>query len=127
MESKNIATRGSMAKTIREIYSSMILLLAAYLCSNIKKIYHWWKLDGERDVGVDGGGGEGGYRLLFKNRILIVILQKPSTFLMVRTNTIYPVAIYKNWRAGYKLGYNDFDIFCEGEESRPFDGCKIEF
>ncbi len=27
----------------------------------------------------------------------------------------------------YALGYNDFDIFYESEESWPFDGYKIEF
>jgi hypothetical protein len=41
-----------------------------------------------------GWTGGGGYRLQIG--ILIVILQKPSTFLMVRTNTIYPVTIYHN-------------------------------
>ncbi len=25
----------------------------------------------------------------------------------------------------YIIGYNDFDIFCESEESEHFDGCKI--
>ena len=25
----------------------------------------------------------------------------------------------------HNLGYNDFDIFCESEKFRPFDGCKI--
>ncbi len=27
---------------------------------------------------------------------------------------------------GCALGYNEFDIFLENEEHRPFDGCKIE-
>jgi hypothetical protein len=41
-----------------------------------------------------------------------------------------------NWRAGWEacdgsvtacvLGYNEFDLFLENKEYRPFDGCKIE-
>jgi hypothetical protein len=44
-----------------------------------------------------------------------------APYLLLATGTLAYVLVRK------VFGYNDFEMFCESEDSEPFDGCKIEF